>query len=88
MVRRHRLGICAIMLWMAGSISIAGAAALVAILLTAGWLAYANRRPASPLPESTLQQSNSIQEQVPFGPAKLAPAKASTARTAPVCRVV
>ena len=49
----------------------AGAAAL---LLMAGWIGYTNRRPASPLPVSTLQQSNSVEETVPFGPAKLVPA--------------
>ncbi len=49
-------------------------AGVAAMLMTAGWIGYSNRRPASPLPISTVQQSNSIEETVPFGPAKLVPA--------------
>ena len=49
-------------------------AGVAAVLLMAGWIGYNNRRPASPLPISTVQQSNSVEETVPFGPAKLVPA--------------
>ena len=46
-----------------------GALALAVML---AWVA-ANRRPASPLPAAVLMRSNSMEQQVPFGPVKLTP---------------
>jgi hypothetical protein len=49
------------------------AAIAAAILIAAGVIAYANRRPAAPLSNSDLVKSQSVRQQTPFGPATVAP---------------
>ena len=44
-------------------------AGVTSVLLTAVLMGYAHRRPASPVPLSVLQRSNSVEQKVPFGPA-------------------
>ena len=44
-------------------------AGVTSVLLTAVLVGYAHRRPASPVPLSVLQRSNSVEQKVPFGPA-------------------
>ena len=48
-------------------------AAVVSVGVMLGWGAYASRRPASPLSPGVLMQSPKIVQQVPFGPASVAP---------------
>jgi hypothetical protein len=48
------------------------AVALAAVLVIACWIAYGDRRPASPLGASTLHGSNALEQQMPFVPAKRA----------------
>ncbi len=73
--------------------SLVAAALAAVILIIAGVVAYANRRPAAPLSNSDLVKSQSVQQQTPFGPATVnppppAPPKPSPAATpqAPVRR--
>jgi hypothetical protein len=42
-------------------------AAATSVFVMLCWLAYANRRPASPVPASVLEQSGTAQQQAPFG---------------------
>ena len=65
-------------------------AGVTSVLLTAALVGYANRRPASPVPLSVLERSNSVQQKLPFGPAVLPapepeqdPASAVTVAQAP-----
>ena len=44
-------------------------AGVTSVLLTAVLVGYAHRRPASPVPLSVLQRSNTVEQKVPFGPA-------------------
>ena len=44
-------------------------AGVTSVLLTAVLMGYAHRRPASPVPLSVLQRSNTVEQRVPFGPA-------------------
>ncbi len=44
-------------------------AGVTSVLLTAVLVGYANRRPASPVPLSVLQRSNTVEQKMPFGPA-------------------
>jgi hypothetical protein len=53
------------------SLVIAGTAAV--LLIVAGIVAYANRRPASPLSNSDLMNTRSVQQQTPFGAATVTP---------------
>ncbi len=46
-------------------------AAVVTVLVTASWIAYSYRFPASPLGASERRRSNAIKQQVPFVPQKL-----------------
>jgi len=46
-------------------------AGITSVLLTAVLVGYAHRRPASPVPLSVLQRSNSVEQKVPFGPAMI-----------------
>lgn len=48
-------------------------AAGVVILVMLGMLAYGKRRPASPLSTSEIMRQNAIEQQSPFGPARLKP---------------
>jgi len=50
----------------------------------AGWIAYTHRGPVSPVSTSALPESNAIEQQVPFAPAKLAANSTSKPQTAPV----
>ena len=50
-------------------------AGVTSVLLMAVLVGYAHRRPASPVPLSVLQRSNTVEQKVPFGPA-LIPAAA------------
>ncbi|HSL69496.1 MAG TPA: hypothetical protein VK864_04600, partial [Longimicrobiales bacterium] len=45
----------------------------VLILVMLGMLAYGKRRPASPLSTSEIMRQNAIEQQSPFGPARLKP---------------
>jgi hypothetical protein len=56
-------------------------AAGVVILVMLGIMAYGNRRPASPLSAGEVLRQNAIEQQSPFGPARLKP-QASPARPA------
>ena len=63
---------------------VAGAAVVTALVI-ACWIAYSDRRPASPLGASAPQRSNAFEQQVPFVPAKPVPANStSKPQTAPV----
>jgi hypothetical protein len=57
-------------------------AAVVIVLVMAGWIAYTRRGPASPVSTSALPRSNAIEQQVPFAPAKLAANSTSKPQTA------
>ncbi len=46
------------------------AVAVVTVLVIASWIAYRDRRSASPFGASALQRSHAIEQQVPFVPAK------------------
>jgi predicted DNA-binding protein (UPF0251 family)/putative methionine-R-sulfoxide reductase with GAF domain len=46
------------------------AVGVAAVLVIACWIAYRDRRPASPVGASALQRSNAIEQQMPFVPAK------------------
>jgi GAF domain len=60
-------------------------AAMVTLLLMAGWIAYTTRGPVSPVASSALPRSNAIEQQMSFAPAKLVPAHSTSEReTAPV----
>src|SRR5438132_904183 len=59
-------------------------AAVVIVLVMAGWIAYTHRGPASPVSTSELSRSNAIEEHVPFAPAKPAANRTSKPQTAPV----
>ena len=60
-------------------------AAVVTVLVMAGWIGYTHRGPASPVSTSALPRSNPVEQQVPFAPAKLVPAnRTSKPRTAQV----
>ena len=61
-------------------------AAVVIVLVMAGWIAYTHRGPASPVSTSELSRSNAIEEHVPFAPAKPAANRTSKPQTAPVAR--
>jgi len=50
------------------------AAGAIAILAAAGIIAFANRRPASPLSPEDINRSEAIEQQAPFGSATIAPA--------------
>ncbi|HKW27681.1 MAG TPA: hypothetical protein VJN48_17985 [Terriglobales bacterium] len=65
-------------------------AGITSVLLTAVLVGYAHRRPASPVPLSVLQRSNSVEQKVPFGPAVIPaaepvslPIEQATAEAAP-----
>jgi hypothetical protein len=64
---------------------VAGAAVVTALVI-ACWIAYSDRRPASPLGAAALQRSNAlVEQQVPFIAAKPVPANStSKLQTAPV----
>jgi hypothetical protein len=53
-------------------------AGVTSVLLMAVLVGYAHRRPASPVPLSVLQRSNTVEQKVPFGPAVI-PAAAPVA---------
>jgi len=55
----------------------------VGLLLPLGFVAYANRRPASPLPPGALMRNGSMKQGVPFGPATITPPPA-TPKPSPV----
>ena len=57
------------------------AAGAVAVLVTAGILAFSNRRPAQPLSQEDLNRSQMVDQQTPFGGATINPA--STAAVQP-----
>jgi len=67
------------------------------LLLLLGFVAYSNRRPASPLLPGALMMNTSVKQEVPFGPVTLTPAAASkpspvavvpnTSRVGPTARV-
>jgi len=59
-------------------------AAVVIVLVMAGWIAYTHRGPISPVSISELPRSNAIEQQVPFAPEKPAPNSTSKPQTAPV----
>src|SRR6266566_1206967 len=59
-------------------------AAVVIVLVMAGWIAYTRRGPASPVSTSALPRSNAIEQQAPFAPAKPAANSTSKPQTAPV----
>ena len=61
-------------------------AAVVIVLVMAGWIAYTHRGPASPVSTSELSRSNAIEEHVPFAPANPAANRTSKPQTAPVAR--
>ncbi len=61
-------------------------AAVVIVLVMAGWIAYTHRGPISPVSTSELSRSNAIEEHVPFAPAKPAANRTSKPQTAPVAR--
>ncbi len=61
-------------------------AAVVIVLVMAGWIAYTHRGPISPVSTSELSRSNSIEEHVPFAPANPAANRTSKPQTAPVAR--
>jgi hypothetical protein len=50
------------------------AAGAIAILAAAGIIAFANRRPASPLSPEDISRSEAIEQQAPFGSATITPA--------------
>ena len=58
------------------------AAGMVAVLGVAGIIAFANRRPASPLSDEELMRSRSIDQQTPFGSATITPPQPATPQTA------
>jgi len=43
------------------------------LLLLLGFVAYANRRPASPLSPGALMLGTSVKQEVPFGPVTITP---------------
>jgi len=57
-------------------------AAVVIVLVMAGWIAYTRRGPASPVSTSAVPRSNAIEQQAPFAPAKLAANSTSKPQTA------
>jgi hypothetical protein len=57
------------------------AAAVIAILVAAGWGAYENRMPAAPLSNSQMVRGSQIQQDVPFGAATIKPAAQPQANT-------
>ena len=59
-------------------------AAVVIVLVMAGWVAYTHRGPISPVSISELPRSNAIEQQVPFAPEKPAANSTSKPQTAPV----
>ncbi|HEV2715332.1 MAG TPA: GAF domain-containing protein [Terriglobales bacterium] len=59
-------------------------AAAVVVLVMAGWIAYTHRGPVSPVSTSALPESNAIEQQAPFAPAKLTANSTSKPQTAPV----
>jgi len=61
-------------------------AAVVIVLVMAGWIAYTHRGPISPVSTSELSRSNAIEEHVPFAPANPAANRTSKPQTAPVAR--
>src|SRR5207249_9575277 len=61
-------------------------AAVVIVLVIAGWIAYTHRGPISPVSTSELSRSNAIEEHVPFAPANPAANRTSKPQTAPVAR--
>jgi hypothetical protein len=58
-------------------------AAVVIVLVMAGWIAYTRRGPASPVSTPELPRSNAIERPVPVAPAKLAANSMSKPQTAP-----
>ena len=56
---------------------------LVALL---GFVAYANRRPASPLSPGALMMNGSIKQDVPFGPVTITPPAAAAPKPSPVVK--
>ena len=68
-------------------VSISGKALVIAsaagLLLLLGFVAYANRRPASPLAPGALLMNGSVKQSVPFGPATITPS-AATPKPSPV----
>ena len=61
-------------------------AAVVIVLVMAGWIAYTHRGPISPVSISELPRSNAIEQQVSFAPEKPAANSTSKPQTAPVAR--
>jgi len=59
-------------------------AAVVIVLVMAGWVAYTHRGPISPVSISELPRSNAIEQQVSFAPEKPAANSTSKPQTAPV----
>src|SRR2546425_6256915 len=59
-------------------------AAVVIVLVMAGWIAYTHRGPISPVSTSALPRSNAIEQQAPFAPAKPAANSTSKPQTAQV----
>src|SRR2546429_4927095 len=57
-------------------------AAVVIVLVMAGWVAYTHRGPISPVSISELPRSNAIEQQAPFAPAKPAANSTSKPQTA------
>ena len=59
---------------------VADRTAVVIVLVTASWIAYTYRHPASPLRASARLRSNAIEQQVPFVPTTLVPANRDISR--------
>jgi hypothetical protein len=51
-----------------------------------GYIAYANRRPASPLSPGALMMNGSIKQEVPFGPVTITPPAAAVPKPSPVVK--
>jgi len=56
------------------------------LLLLLGYIAYANRRPASPLPPGALMMNGSIKQDVPFGPVTITPPAAAAPKPSPAVK--
>jgi hypothetical protein len=85
MLSRGLQGALAVRRWRA-PVSISGKALAIAsaagFLLLLGFIAYANRRPASRLSPGALMMNGSVKQAVPFDPATITP-PASTPRSSP-----
>ena len=86
MLGRGLHAVLAVRRWRA-PVSISGKALVIAsaagLLLLLGFVAYANRRPASPLAPGALLMNGSVKQAVPFDPATITPS-AATPKPSPV----